>query len=198
MNTLAADIEKQVKTARHVPGEPGVWIFILGDMAVFALFFAVFMFYRGQDTALYQQSQALLNANYGAFNTLLLLTSSWFVVLGVNAARRNATKAAPALFALAFACGAGFAVTKVIEYAEKAEAGIGLTSNDFFMYYYILTGLHFLHVLIGMILLVVLGVIARRGINKPGDLAVIEGGASYWHMVDVLWIILFPLLYLMK
>jgi nitric oxide reductase NorE protein len=86
----------------------------------------------------------------------------------------------------------------VLEYSEKINAGINLTTNDFFMYYYIFTGLHFLHVLIGMVLLVVLGVIARRGISKPGDLAILEGGASYWHMVDVLWIVLFPLLYLMR
>ncbi len=183
---------------RHIPGEPGVWIFILGDMVVFALFFAVFVFYRGQNLELYQQSQTALNSNYGALNTLLLLTSSWFVVLAVGAARKDLRKPATVLFALAWLCGAGFAACKVLEYSEKINAGIGLTTNDFFMYYYIFTGLHFLHVLIGMVLLVVLGVIARRGISKPGDLAILEGGASYWHMVDVLWILLFPLLYLMR
>jgi nitric oxide reductase NorE protein len=194
----AAALDVKPASARHIPGEAGIWIFILGDMLVFALFFAVYVFYRGQDPELYLQSQATLNSNYGALNTLLLLTSSWFVVLAVNAARRNLKTPAFSLFALAWLCGAGFATVKVIEYSEKIGAGIGLTTNDFYMYYFILTGLHFFHVVIGMVVLVVMGVIARRGISKPSHLAVLEGGASYWHMVDVLWILLFPLLYLMK
>lgn len=198
MNMSALDVDKKTASSRHIPGEAGVWIFVLGDMVVFALFFAVFVFYRGQNPELYQQSQAVLNSNYGALNTLLLLTSSWFVVLAVNAARKNMRMPAFVLFALAWLCGAGFATVKVFEYSEKINAGIGLTTNDFFMYYFIFTGLHFVHVLIGMVLLVFLAVIARRGISKPGDLALLEGGASYWHMVDVLWIILFPLLYLMR
>lgn len=197
-NTVAMEIGQTPAPARHIPGEAGVWIFILGDMLVFALFFAVFVFYRGQNPELYRQAQATLNSNYGAFNTILLLTSSWFVVLAVNAARKGLKKPASILFALAWLCGAGFASVKVLEYSEKINAGIGLTTNDFYMYYFIFTGLHFLHVLIGMVILSVLFVIARRDVSKPSDIAILEGGASYWHMVDVLWIILFPLLYLMK
>jgi nitric oxide reductase NorE protein len=194
----APALEARPVSSAHIPGEAGIWIFILGDMLVFALFFSVYVFYRGQNPELYLQSQATLNSNYGAINTLLLLTSSWFVVLAVNAARKNLRKPALTLFALGWLCGAGFAAVKVIEYSEKIQAGIGLTTNDFYMYYFILTGLHFFHVLIGLVLLLFLCGIARRGISKPGDVVLLEGGASYWHMVDVLWIILFPLLYLMK
>jgi nitric oxide reductase NorE protein len=192
----AADVK--TTSSRHIPGEAGVWIFILGDMLVFALFFAVFVFYRGQNPELYLQGQATLNSNYGALNTMLLLTSSWFVVLAVGAARKSMRMPAFLLFALAFLCGAGFATVKVLEYSEKINAGIGLTTSDFYMYYFIFTGLHFFHVLIGMTALLFMCGIARRGISKPSDLAILEGGASYWHMVDLLWIILFPLLYLMK
>lgn len=100
------------------------------------------------------------------------------MVLAVNAARKDMRRPAFILFVLAWLCGAGFAACKVLEYSEKIKAGIGLTTNDFFMYYFIFTGLHFLHVLIGMALLVVLGIIARRGISKPSDLVILEGGAS--------------------
>ncbi|MDB6062343.1 MAG: cytochrome c oxidase subunit [Verrucomicrobiaceae bacterium] len=191
-------IEAKPVSTRHIPGELGLWIFVLGDMLVFGLFFSVFVFYRAQNPELFMQSQATLNSNYGALNTIFLLTSSWLVVLGINAARKNLNGLAFKLLLLAMLCGAGFISVKVIEYSEKIHAGIGLTTNDFYMFYFILTGLHFFHVLIGMVALAVLCVIARRGISKPSDLAILEGGASYWHMVDVLWIVLFPLLYLMK
>jgi len=104
-------------------------------------------------------------------------------------------------------CGLGFAAVKIIEYREKITAGITLTTNDFYMYYYIFTGLHFLHVLIGMGVLVFLWFKARAAVQRKGELSdgdnekemmLIESGASYWHMVDLLWIVLFPLLYLMK
>jgi len=190
-----------------VPGEVGIWVFILGDMMIFGLFFIVFVYYRGLDLELYLQSQATLNQNYGAINTLFLLASSWFVAMAVDDMRSKTTRLAPYFFTLAMLCGLGFAVVKIIEYREKIRAGITLTTNDFYMYYYIFTGLHFLHVLIGMGVLVFLWFKAKAAVQRNGDVPIgdkakemmlIESGASYWHMVDLLWIVLFPLLYLMK
>jgi nitric oxide reductase NorE protein len=195
---MPSDSVSKLAPTRHVPGESGIWVFIMGDLLVFSLFFAVFVFNRAHDTALYRASESTLSSIYGALNTLLLLTSSWFVVLAMNGVRRNLRTQAALLFALAFFCGAGFSAVKILEYGEKLKAGIGLTTNDFYMYYFILTGLHFVHVVIGMVVLLFLGNIARKGIAKSGDLVVLECGASYWHMVDVLWLILFPLLYLIK
>lgn len=194
-------LEKNVSVEKrelHIPGEAGVWVFIIGDLLIFALFFSVFVFYRDQQVELFTASQATLNANYGALNTLLLLTSSWFVVMALGAARKQLHMNAFYLFLLAFFCGVGFSVVKIIEYSQKIHAGIYLTTNDFYMYYYIFTGLHFVHVIIGMLLLlfVLHRLFKRRA--EPEDIAFFEIGASYWHMVDVLWIILFPLIYLMK
>ncbi|MCZ6892848.1 MAG: cytochrome c oxidase subunit 3 [Gammaproteobacteria bacterium] len=182
----------------HVPGEVGVWVFVLGDMLVFGLFFTVFVYYRGLDIDVFLQAQTTLNPNYGALNTLLLLLSSWFVVLAVSDVREATGKIAPTLFSLAFVCGCGFAIVKFFEYGEKLNAGIGVTTNDFFMYYYIFTGIHFLHVLIGMGVLVFLWAMARAGVSETQDMKLMESGAIYWHMVDLLWIVLFPLLYLMR
>jgi len=191
----------------RVPGEAGVWIFILGDMVVFSLFFTVFVYYRGHDIELYLQSQATLNQFYGVLNTLFLLTSSWFVVMGVEGLRSKAPKYSPHFFILAMACGIGFSWIKIIEYKEKVSAGITLTTNDFYMYYYIFTGLHFLHVLIGLGVLLFLlfkaKIIVQRSSHKSTgttqkEMTLIESGASYWHMVDLLWIVIFPLLYLLK
>lgn len=204
---LSKSAQKRSKPRAHVPGEVGVWVFILGDMAIFGLFFIVFVYYRGLNIELYLQSQATLSQNYGAINTLFLLASSWFVAMAVDDMRSKTPKLAPRFFALAMLCGFGFGVVKIIEYREKIGAGITLTTNDFYMYYYIFTGLHFLHVLIGMGVLVFLWFKARASVQRKDDTSIaenekemmlIESGASYWHMVDLLWIVLFPLLYLMK
>ncbi|MCY4426733.1 MAG: cytochrome c oxidase subunit 3 [Halieaceae bacterium] len=184
--------------SRHLPGEVGLWIFVLGDMLIFSLFFCVFLFYRAHDVATFSASQATLNMNLGALNTLLLLTSSWFVVLGVEATRRKMKSIAEKMFPLAFLCGVGFGVVKFFEYGEKISKGVTLTTNDFYMYYYIFTGIHFLHVLIGMGVLLFLWSKARRGAFEAGDVQTFESGGAYWHMVDLLWIVLFPLLYLVK
>lgn len=186
------------RPAHDVPGETGVWVFVLGDMLVFALFFAVFVYYRALDPAVYLAGQATLNQHYGAINTLFLLFSSWFVVLAVIDVRERTGAHASRLLLAAMACGAAFSAVKFLEYGEKLRAGIGITSSDFYMYYYIFTGLHFVHVLIGMLVLTYLWWLARQGLREPRDLKVFESGAIFWHMVDLLWIVLFPLLYLMQ
>src|SRR5260221_14792519 len=97
----------------RVPGELGIWVFVLGDMTVFALFFAVYMFYRGQDPEHYVASQQTLDQALGAVNTLLLLASSWFVALGVNVARERRGSSAATLFGWAWLCGLAFVAVKV-------------------------------------------------------------------------------------
>ena len=127
-----------------------------------------------------------------------MLSSSWFVVLGVQSVRKNMSSLAGKFFLGGFCCGLAFAVVKFFEWGEKISDDITLTTNDFFMYYYMLTGIHFLHVIIGMGVLIFLWSISRRNNYNKKDISNIESGASYWHMVDLLWIALFPLLYLVK
>jgi len=184
--------------SKHLPGEGGIWVFIFGDMMVFSLFFLVFLYYRNLDIETFTAAQSLLNQNMGAANTILLLTSSWFVAMGLHFCRKGVTDAAAKLFGAAFACGVGFGTVKYFEWGEKIRAGHTLTSNDFFMYYYIFTGIHLLHVVIGMAVLIFLMQKARRGQCAAGDIQIYESGGAYWHMVDLLWIVLFPLLYLVR
>lgn len=188
-----ADTARGARPLRHLPGEPGVWVFIAGDLVVFALLFAVFVHDRAQDPQLFLRSQGTLNQGYGLINTLLMLSSSWLVALAVLAARAGRPTAAPRLLALALLCGVGFVAAKAFEWSEKIGAGFTIASNDFFMYYYLLTGIHLLHVLIGMGVLAFLWHIAR---NPKPAITTLESGASFWHLVDLLWIVLFPLLYL--
>lgn len=181
----------------HVPGEVGAWTFILGDMCVFAVIFGSYVHDRAASLELFRASQAVLDRDLGALNTLLLLTSSWFVALGVQAARRRLDEWVPRLFALGIGCGTAFAVVKLVEYRDKIASGFTPTTNEFFMYYFVATGIHFLHLLIGLALLTVVTVRLRRRDGAGPSLVWIEGSGCYWHMVDLLWIVLFPLLYLL-
>ena len=198
MNNSPGLNSENPKKSERLPGEEGVWVFILGDMVVFALFFAVFAYYRSLDIQLYKQSQSTLDQNYAAFNTLLLLTSSWFVVLALHEVRKNKTIMARLFFASGLLCGVGFALVKILEYREKIQHGITMMTNDFYMYYYIFTGNHFLHVIIGLSVLMFLLLKTKQDSLTIKDIQTFESGAAYWHMVDLLWIVFFPLLYLVK
>jgi nitric oxide reductase NorE protein len=181
--------------ARRIPGEPGIWVIIFGDLMVFSLFFGTFAYYRMGDPALFRAAQAHLNQGFGLLNTLLLLTSSWAVAKGIGLAREGQGRRARGLIGLAMLLGAGFAVVKVFEYREKLEAGIGPSTNDFFMLYFTYTGVHLLHVLAGIGALAFLRARAAAPMT-PGTIAAIEGCGIFWHLVDILWVVLFAILYL--
>jgi nitric oxide reductase NorE protein len=183
---------------RPIPGEPGVWVFIFGDMIMFALLFGVFMYYRGRQPVVFDHSESDLHRSFGAINTLLLLASSLLVLTGVRAIRARMQRLAAACIAGAFVCGSGFLVNKGLEWSALLSAGHKPATNNFFMYFFVLTGIHAFHLLIGMGVLAALFVLARKPALSKGQFAFVEGGACFWHMVDLLWIVLFALLYLMR
>jgi nitric oxide reductase NorE protein len=183
----------------HLPGETGVWVLIGGDMLVFSLFFLTFLTYRNAAVAAYTSSQDKLNLSLGLLNTILLLTSSWFVAQAMRATRRNLLKRASLLLGFAFLCGLGFCGVKAIEYHEKFAAGLDLGTSEFFMFYFMFTGIHLLHVIVGLgVLLGIRYKISRSKLLSATDIALVESGATFWHLVDILWIVLFALLYLVR
>lgn len=197
--TSAKDQPPRLKSgSAHLPGEPGVWMFVLGDMLIFSIFFATFLFYRQQDVPLYIESSAKLSITFGAVNTILLLSSSLFVVWAIRFARLQEFKPAQRFFELALLCGAAFALIKFFEYSDKFSTGINVTTNDFFMYYFMFTGIHFVHVFLGLVVLIILRNKTTAADFQQSDMQLLESGATYWHMVDLLWIVLFPLLYLLR
>jgi len=184
---------------RHVPGEPGIWVLLFGDMAVFTVLFVVYLYQRGQEAELFAQSQAQLNRPFGALNTLVLLFSSLLVVLATLAMRKDdARRYAHRLTIAGIGVGACFVVIKAFEYHEKIAAGLTPSTNEFFMYYFVLTGLHLAHVIIGLGVLLALSRLARHPAPTSTHIKFFEGGACFWHMVDLLWIVIFPLLFLVR
>jgi nitric oxide reductase NorE protein len=186
------------RPTRHLPGDPGVWVFITADTFAFGLFFVIFTLGRAAQPELYRDSAHALTAGIGVLNTMILLTSGWLMVLAVEAARHGDRQRLVQRLQWTLLVASGFAVTKIYEYTSKVQAGITLLSNDFFMYYYVFTGIHFLHYLIGLAVLAVCLSKARKEPLDSGFLVWIESSASYWHMVDLLWIVLFPMLYLLR
>lgn len=186
------------KTAQRIPGVEGVWVFVGADMVFFAMLFVSFMVDRLKSPELYELSRLTLDPDFGGINTLILLASSWFVVVAVQAVREDRLAEVPRWLAAAFLCGFAFGISKAFEYGAKLQAGITPATNDFYMYYFVLTGFHLLHVTAGTVMLMLFWHRARKREFTKDRMVVLECGGIYWHMVDLLWIVLFPLLYLMR
>jgi nitric oxide reductase NorE protein len=181
---------------RRLPGDVNIWVFVLGDLAFFAAYFVIFMVVRAGHPEVFLTSQRHLSLAAGVANTVVLLTSSRFVALAVVAARAGDRAAAIRRTALGMVCGLVFVGIKLAEWAVVIGHGYTLPSNDFFMFYFMLTGVHLLHVVLG---LGVLGYVVAD-LRKPRGPRtwITEVGATYWHMVDLLWVVIFVLLYVMR
>lgn len=176
----------------------GVWVFIGADSVIFAILFMSFMQDRLKDPALFEESRNTLNMHLGGIDTLILLTSSWLVALGILALKRDRLDLVPRYLLGGALTGLAFVVSKSFEYFLKFAEGITPGTNPFYMWYFTLTGIHLAHVLAGSALLTYVWVRSRRGAFSSSNRMVPECVASFWHLVDLLWIVLFPLLYLQK
>lgn len=183
-------------TSRYTPGESSMWFFIIGDLLIFGVYFVFYVFSRSQQPEVFLESQQHLNPSLGVINTIVLLTSSLLVALATEAVREKRREESFQLIQLAILFGAAFPLIKVFEWVPKIMAGHTPGENLFFMYYYVMTGLHLCHVLLGLVILVVVA----REIKSAATprISLVETGAMYWHMVDLLWLILLALLYLMR
>lgn len=194
MTAVSSAIDKD----RHLPGEVGIWVLIFGDLFAFTLLFIIFMYYRGAEPDVFVEAHGHMNQIFGAINTLLLLTSSWCVATGVQAARRGQGQLAANGFIVAVCCGLGFALVKYFEYGEKLRGGLTFMTNKFYHCYYMFTAIHLFHVTLGMVFLYLMARTARSGRIDAGKMRFMEAGASFWHMVDLLWIALFAFFYLVQ
>jgi len=189
----------QIKTtSARMPGELGLWIFLLADMSIFALYFWVFIWNQSLHPEQFQQGQASLNHSLGLLNTVILLSSSYFAAMAVHSARGQNLNSFRRNIQLTIACGTGFLLVKAIEYGEKLDAGLHLASNEFYSFYFVFTGIHMVHVIIGLSLLSYLLFSLTTAEKIRQQMANIEGTALYWHMVDLLWVVLFSLIYLLQ
>lgn len=184
-------------TPPRLRGDLGMWLVIGLEMLTFGLLFIVFAVARLREPAVFQAGQRSLDADAGALNTALLLAGSWAVARGVHALRAARTRAGVAGLAGGALCGLLFLGAKSLEYRDKLAAGHDLASDTFFTFYFLLTGFHALHVLAAALALAALAWLARDGRWALDRVHAPETVAAFWHMVDLLWIVLFPLVYLL-
>ena len=173
----------------ELPGDLMIWVLIVSELLIFGAGFAAFLSVRMTDPVGFAEAQTHLHRTGAALNTIVLISSGFLAALALKwriAARRGAARLALIGAAL---LGLVFLIIKGMEYADKAAQGITYETHPFFMFYYLLTGFHAAHVIAGILVLLL---VAWR--DAPEN---IETGAAFWHMVDLVWVLLFPVVYLL-
>ncbi len=171
----------------QLPGELMMWVLILSELAVFGAGLLAFLAVRLTDPAGFAEAQTHLHRTGAAANTLVLVTSGWLAALATRAAETGDIRRLRLLLAPAILLGAVFLVLKASEYADLFAQGIGTETHAFYTFSFLLTGFHAAHVLAGMVLLALVGWLASP--------KAVETGAAFWHMVDLVWVLLFPVVY---
>ncbi len=186
----AASLDEGWGPLSELPGNPMIWLLIISEIAVFGAGFAGFAVAFILDPETFRASQDTLNRLAGAINTMVLVTSGLFAALAVRAEAEGRIRAMRRHVALAVLLGLVFLGVKVVEYSQELAAGHTIDTNTFFTLYYLLTGFHALHVVMGIVILLI--VAWKHSLDN------LETGASFWHMVDLIWVILFPVVYLLR
>lgn len=184
----------------------GMWIFLYSEIILFGGLFVLYAAYFHRYPADFATGGLELNRIIGTVNTLVLLISSFTVAASITAVQRRKTSQAIGFLLFSLGCGLVFLINKYFEWGAKFEHGLYPNSerlfvaepgfNIFFGLYYTITGLHALHVVIGMTLLLIVLVMVINGRINEQRYAMLENSGLYWHLVDLIWIYVFPLFYL--
>jgi cytochrome c oxidase subunit 3 len=201
----------QESTAEHVHRDDigsrmGIWLFLFTELLLFGGLFFLYSVYRFMHQADFHLAAKELNVIIGTFNTAILLTSSMTMALSITAMQRNNRNLSIFLQVITILLGIAFLVNKYFEWMTKIHHGIYPGSEEllskgpgqilFFGLYFTMTGLHALHVIIGMVIIGVMTAFTIRGTITNENYVKLEAAGLYWHLVDIIWIFLFPLFYL--
>jgi cytochrome c oxidase subunit 3 len=189
-------------------GKLGMWVFLFTELFLFGGIFLVYAVFRANYSSEFHKAAAELNTFIGTLNTVFLLTSSMTVAMAITAIQRNQRNTALLLILCTLVFAALFMVNKYFEWSHEFENHVypgspvlkNLPHGEllFFGLYFMMTGLHALHVFVGMVLLTINLIKIKKGIIHRENFLLLENSALYWHLVDLIWIFLFPLLYLIS
>jgi cytochrome c oxidase subunit 3 len=184
----------------------GMWVFIFTEILLFGGLFLVYAVMRFRYSADFHQAAHQLNTLIGAINTLVLLISSMTVAMSITAVQKKNNRLAMVLLLITLVCAGIFLVNKYFEWGHKIHLHLYPGSDLmvtlkhgyilFFSLYFFMTGLHLLHLLIGAVILTIALIKVKMGMINNEHYVLLENGGLYWHLVDLIWIFLFPLLYL--
>jgi cytochrome c oxidase subunit 3 len=199
--TNPTDIHRQAQTAKL-----GMWIFLFTEMLLFGGLFIVYSVYRLRNATAFHLAAQEMSVFIGTVNTIILLVSSATIAMSITAIRKNNKKLALILTGITVLLGFLFLVNKYFEWGAHFRQHIypgsatlaarGKGDVLFFGLYFFMTGLHALHIIIGMTVIIVVMTFISRDRIHSGRYSVLENGGLYWHLVDLIWIFLFPLFYL--
>jgi nitric oxide reductase NorE protein len=183
------------KNIYYPPGGILMWILITLELITFGIALIALVSQSRENPELYHESRLMLNTTFGAINTIFLLTSGFFMATTVHLIKKQ--KIDKSLFYLGLTMLGGFLFLglKSVEYYEKLNMGLILDYNTFFSFYWLLTGFHVIHVLVGLVILSTFYYTLKKQKKEP-LLEDIEAGAAFWHMCDLIWLLLFPVIYL--
>ena len=182
--------------SERVPGGRDIWFFVLFESAIFTSYFCVYLFNRTQHEQVFLFAQSHLLLWLGVLETIVLLTSSWTMARCIQHARAGRYNASKRDALLTAALGVVFLILKIVEWVRLIQAGHTFTSSEFFQYFFFLTVIHCIHLLIGF---VVLGVLwYQLSDQKRRSQQTVETCATYWHSVDFYWVVIFALLYVVR
>jgi cytochrome c oxidase subunit 3 len=174
----------------------GLWTFLATEVLLFGALFTAYIVFRLKYPDMFHAEHGKLNRVLGAVNTVVLISSSLTVALGIDAIRKGKARLLAICYGTTILLGGVFLCVKYFEYSEKFHHGLYPGTNLFFSLYFTMTGVHGIHVLLGMGVLSYVFVLARRGRFSERYYTPVEMSGLYWHFVDLVWIYLFPLLYL--
>ncbi|WP_281560317.1 cytochrome c oxidase subunit 3 family protein [Thalassomonas sp. RHCl1] len=194
-NEIAVDARLKQAEQPRLPGDLAMWFFILMELTVFAIFFIGFAVAERLNPQLFTSGRESLHVWVGLVCTLTLVISSYFVALAVVKVRENNNPAAKKLLLLALLFACVYLGVKLWEYQQLIELGYDLSTNTFYTLYFFTTAFHFMHVLLGMIILGYMAAKTGKNVYSKHNCQGFEAGATYWHMVDLVWILLFFLVY---
>jgi len=174
----------------------GMWLFLGTEILLFGGLFAAYTIFRAKFPEMFSEQHKELSLPLGAANTVVLIFSSLTMAIAVWAAQKGDRKKVVIFMVITIICGLIFGVNKYFEYGAKFSHHIYPNTSIFFALYFLMTGLHMLHVFVGLVILIVIAVLAQKGKFSKEYYTPVEVGGLYWHLVDLIWIYLFPLLYL--
>lgn len=194
----ALPLDENQENAPYLPGDLVVWLLVLLELLTFTILFAGFAGARAFNPELFAQGQSTLDLQSGAINTVLLISASACAALALHRVREGEHKTGANWLVGAILFGLGFICVKSMEYFTKWQEGIDIADNTFGMLYIGLTGFHFLHALAGCIFFAMLLRPTFQGRYTPKNCRTLETVTVFWHMVDLLWMVLFPLVYVLR
>lgn len=179
----------------YPPGGILMWIIIYLELITFCMAMLAMTYYNYEEPGAFHESRMLLNTNFGVINTIFLLISGFFMAVAVNEVKAFNREKAKNYVLLTMLFGSLFLILKSVEYYTKLEAGLDIGYNTFFSFYWMLTLFHVIHVIIGLVILTFMFFNLKN--QKELTIEDFEASAAFWHMCDLIWLLLFPIIYLL-